>query len=154
MPKYQCKNCNKEFNQKCHFVQHTTRKYSCQPTIGNIINNSNEPLSNSNNPSTNVNIYQQPQIVSIPTQTTTVSIPVQPTNYKCDYCDTTFTRKDNLTKHIKLRCKVKHQNKEEHGIFDRLLALEENNKQLEEKYKKLDKKNKRLEKKINIIKMI
>ena len=61
-------------------------------------------------------------------------------NYQCNYCNKTFARKDNVYRHIKDSCKVaKQQNKEKKEIFDKLVALEEKNKELEEVIKSKDK---------------
>ena len=68
------------------------------------------------------------------------NINIQIDNYQCQYCNKSFARKDNAHRHIKLYCPVvKQQNKEKQDIFDKLVALEEKNKQLEEAIKNKDK---------------
>lgn len=77
--------------------------------------------------------------VTIPIQNNNVTMPTQ-NIHKCNYCDKEFARKDNLTKHMKMTCKVlKQQNKDRQEIFDKLVLLESKNKQLEEEIKNKDK---------------
>ena len=82
-------------------------------------------------------------------------------DHKCNFCGTTFIRKDNLTKHMRLSCKViKQQNKDKQEIFDKLVLLESKNKELEEAIKNKDKqleeeikcKEKQYEEEIKILK--
>ncbi len=61
-------------------------------------------------------------------------------DHECNYCHKTFTRKNVLYKHIKKNCKVAIQdNKNKQDIFDKLVLLENKNKEYEEELKNKDK---------------
>jgi len=164
MTKYQCSNCNKNFKQKSQLDYHINRKNKCQ-SIAEIshqnppYNHQNPPYNHQNTtfppPKTtilppqiitelqNVSMPTQNNNVSIPTQNNNVSIPTQnvpiPVNddsYTCTYCNKSFARRDVVNKHMKQSCKVlKQQDKDRKEIFDKLVLLEEKNKQLEEEIK-------------------
>jgi hypothetical protein len=68
------------------------------------------------------------------------------TKFICYYCRNSFTRMDNLNKHIKNRCKVKKsQDAEKEKIFQKLIH------QMEEKMDKIIEENKELKNKLNCI---
>ena len=70
--------------------------------------------------------------------------------FKCDYCNFIFTRKDSLEKHLDNRCKVKKQQENNKGqvIFTQLLnkmdLLEQQNKEIKEQNNKILYENKKL----------
>jgi hypothetical protein len=80
MKKYICYKCNKEFNQKCHLDEHQNKKIPC---------------------SFNDKLLQ----LSIKTCNQNEDIKIN--KEKCEYCEKSFTRKDNLKYHIKNTCKIK-----------------------------------------------
>ena len=74
--------------------------------------------------------------------------------YECKYCNKGFTTSANMYRHMKHSCKIKQQNDtEKENILDRLLYLENANKELAETSKKeiyqLKKENIGLKKKVN-----
>jgi len=175
MSKYTCNICNRNFRQKCHLDDHLNRKNKCQikntdtsinsttPSNNSIVpsNNSIVPSNNANLPPIITNLppittchppiitILQPNIIT--SETNNVTTPTQ-INHPCNYCEKSFARKDNLTKHMRLTCKVlKQQNKDRQEIFDKLTLVELKNKQLEEEIKNKDKvienKDKQLENK-------
>jgi len=77
MVNYKCNKCNKEFNHRGHYDHHVyKRKKSCIKNNSSII----------------------PHKTSIKTQKI-------PQKFKCLNCDKSYTRKDNLTRHINGYCK-------------------------------------------------
>ncbi len=76
---YTCPTCSKEFNKKSNFVDHTENK---------------------KNPCQQNNVVQRQN----PTNSAIIK-----KDFLCNYCGSNFARKDNLTKHLKGRCKVKKE---------------------------------------------
>jgi uncharacterized C2H2 Zn-finger protein len=77
--KYQCSKCDKIFKQKSHYTKHVfKRKTSCIGTVQ--LSPSQSPSPNPPNP------------------------PETGYRYKCPNCTKTFTRKDNLSRHIVKYC--------------------------------------------------
>ncbi len=159
MPNYQCATCDKLFKQKSQFDYHSNRKHKCQPVIHENIQNSSKNVQNSSEnihnlgknildeldveihkPQLNngLNITNQCQIL-VETQP---NLPVIDNNkdHECNYCHSTFARKNSLYKHVKQNCKVAIQdNKNKQDIFDKLVLLENKNKEYEEELKNKDK---------------
>ena len=87
---YTCKNCLKEFKQKCHYIEHTEkRKNPCQEVrINNI-----EIIQNySNLTKTNEKLSKNMENLN-----------------KCNYCSKEFYNIYNLKKHQVGHCKVKKE---------------------------------------------
>ncbi len=62
--------------------------------------------------------------------------------YRCNHCNNTFARKNSLYKHIKLNCKVaKEELNKKQVIIDKLIVLENKNKQLEKDIININKKH-------------
>jgi len=101
---YKCKICLKEFNKKCHYINHLNRLNPC---------------------------VKKPKIIQDFTPNYTILTPklqqVTPKNEnRCDYCLKTYCRTNVLKKHL-LICKVKKRDVEEkEEILTKL--LEQNNK--------------------------
>jgi hypothetical protein len=179
MSNYQCSICNRNFLKKCHLTDHLNRKKKCQLVVNNSQNpalsthptspstqpaspstqptSSNNQLTSINNPLIQCNSNALPPIqktdnINIPLSITTnnVTDTKQKIEYKCNYCQQTFTRKYGLYKHITKSCKIAMaQNKVKQEIYDKLVLLESKNKQLEEeiinKDKQLENKDKQIE---------
>jgi hypothetical protein len=74
--------CLKNFNQKCHYINHINRKRPCVQTINHLIPNDSIPFQNdSKMESKNNNL--------------------------CKYCNKCFSSSSNCTKHLKI-CKIKN----------------------------------------------
>ncbi len=126
MVNYICSFCNKNFNKKSNYIDHVQNKkkpcYQIQaeftPNSSNNPPNSSKIPPNSSNNSLNNKILKQ--------------------NYKCNFCDKTFSRIDNFKRHLIERCKVrKEEIQEKEAIFKELLQrvelLEKENQQLNNK---------------------
>ena len=127
MQKYQCDICNKNFTKKNHLDNHKNRKNKCQPCLEIV--HENTPKIHENTPKLHEFDCDE-------------KYPIIESNdvHKCNYCNKTFSRKNVVYKHIKESCKIaKQQNKEKQEIYDKLVALEEKNKQLENEIKNKDK---------------
>ena len=58
--------------------------------------------------------------------------------YKCRYCDDKFTTDNSMYRHMKHSCQVKkEEDKKKNMIFERLIKLEEENKELKKEMKKI-----------------
>lgn len=96
---YKCDICYKEFIQKIDFTRHINRK---KPCIRPIPNNTETIQDNTENSNKN---------------TTSLS------KKCCCYCNTVFSQKSALNRHIKSNCKVKQQREnEKEDIFKRLVT--------------------------------
>ena len=119
MVKYICQKCNKEFKQKCHYINHVEKKKNpCILFYKNLIEN--------------VPIIQPNAPTIAPTNTSNSK---SKSNYVCNYCQTTFTRSTTLKRHLVDRCKIrKEETKDKEEIFKNLLNKYEEMKQLINKY--------------------
>jgi hypothetical protein len=142
MGMYKCKNCEREFKQKCHLDNHHNKKIPCKKTINlaelNDIINSNDQqniLNIHNLDNINSSLYYQEfnnKIVG------SESLKQSLNENKCGYCYKQFTRKDNIITHIKYNCKKKKEIEvEKKIIFDKLKLLETKNISLEKINKKI-----------------
>ncbi len=142
MTTHQCTTCNKLFKRKEHLDNHNNKKVQCQQenVDHSIITPKTLKLQDlTPNPST---IPIEPEIVSTPTQNI----------LKCNYCNKTFTRKDNVNKHVKYACKIyKQQNKDKQEIFEKLELLELKNEQMLNVNKTILTKNQQLEDDMKIL---
>jgi len=126
MVNYTCQLCNKQFNKKYNFDSHSRRKYSCNKSnndINSSINiNNNEILINDQNTEQNAknanNLLNNTQIKEQEYQENTNNNLI-----KCEYCNKIFTFKNNLSRHLKNKCKK--QIKQENNQIDKL--IEKNN---------------------------
>ena len=109
---YRCEKCFKTFRQKCHLVDHLTKRLKpcCPPDILKIVNSSNpsETLTNSSqiphksltNPTKNI----------IDINNLLIKNTIIDGLHSCEYCDKIFNRHDNLKRHIDFYCKIKKKN--------------------------------------------
>ncbi len=132
MVNYICPKCNKEFNKKCNYVDHTeNKKNACDKSDFLVPPNSAKPPPKSAN--------FKPDFMDF-----LLKEPEQPNNDNkciCTYCEKSFTRIDSLKKHLNGRCK----SKENH---DELEKLKEDMKFLMENYKNIEIENVNLKNKI------
>lgn len=142
MTKYICTICNCDFKQKSNFINHTVnKKKPCVATnkavsqqiinITDFIENE-KIISNDNDELIVDNDDDDDEEITVDNNTKT-----------CKYCEKTFTRNNNLQKHIKERCKSKlffdelENLKKKLGLFynDNLYLKKENEKLKEENEK-------------------
>src|SRR5579872_1705202 len=72
--------------------------------------------------------------------------PIKEDKFECKYCGKDFTLSTNMYRHINNVCKTKKsEDKKRDEIYERLLALEEKNKEFEVKNKEFEVKNKEFE---------
>ncbi len=139
MLKFKCQTCYKEFSKKDHLIYHTEkRKKPCQPLVQKNAENCSELLKNAQ-------IVQPVQVVQ-PVQPVQSTQPdqdklkmqenVSEENF-CKFCGLYFKRKDSISRHLRLNCKVKKLEKQEkEAIFNLLLEKEkEKNLMLESQLK-------------------
>jgi len=133
MVEFKCEKCNKNFNKKSTYINHTThKKNSCMPKNINDINIeiTNNPSNNSSNNSSNNpsnNLLNQ-------------NINIEEKKYVCHFCFKEYTRQDNLKRHISnKRCEIlKLQIQQKENIFINLVKEDELNKSANNKLNKLE----------------
>ena len=107
MPKYVCDKCGKYFSQKCHYIDHLNRKNPCKKF----------PPKTSDPPPYNSSKKEN----------------ITASNNICSYYGIMFTRRDNLSRHINERCKVKQENDSKmEKLMTMLIEMKNTNKKLEE----------------------
>jgi len=126
---HNCPLCNKEFYKKSNYERHINNKKTpcvakkeAMETKGDFLTaNPCNLTATSCNLTAEMTIANKKKILS------------------CDFCDMVFTRKDNLTKHVKERCKNKDH-------FDKINVIQSKLHELDkdDKYKKLEEDNKKL----------
>ncbi len=125
MVKYTCPNCNKDFKQKQHFIEHT--EYKKKPCVRNETN-SNLFQNNLNNTENSINDNNVDK-----NQDNDLN--------KCKYCHKKFSTTFNLNKHVKNSCKVKKlENEKKENIFNSLIEIDE----LKQKFLEIAENNKNL----------
>jgi hypothetical protein len=128
MVNYVCPKCNKVFNRKSTYVDHTeNKKKPCDKSDLSV-----PPISSSSNVLTNS--YNFMDIL--------VKEPVpNNNNCVCMYCDKIFTRIDNLQRHLNGRCKSKENYNELEKLKDDIKLVIDNYKNLQNNYSKVENKN-------------
>ena len=132
MVKYICPKCNKEFNKKSNYVEHTENK---------------------KRPCNNSDLLVPPKSTSFPPNSTDlidilIKEPVASINNNvCIYCEKIFARTDSLQRHLNGRCKSK-------GNYDELEKLKEDMKIIIQNYQKIESENANLKNKIDEIVII
>ena len=149
MVEYKCFRCGYIASQRCNFRNHLNRKNICSPLLEDISIENIKNMYNFKDPSNSLQITPNNSKITPNDQNMTPpnSLQITPNNSKlikspskitpfgvnnatCEYCQRNFTRRDNLTKHLKI-CKSKKKNEE--------LVLLQSNKimEMEEEIKKL-----------------
>ena len=140
MVKYTCLRCGYSNKIKSKFIKHLNRKFTCEPKLNNIpINEVYNYYFDNNNSLVNSN---KPLFTSISLKCPSEKTPIY--SFICEHCNRSYTRKDNLTRHLK-RCKVKlnaEENKNQLEDLKKLvdllnLQMKEQNKQLKQKDKQI-----------------
>ncbi len=110
---YTCPTCNKEFNRKCNFIDHTeNKKKPCQSF----------PHQSSKIPHQSSILPQK--ISKLPEQNENK---ICQNDFSCNFCFTVFNRKDNLKRHLS-SCKVKKlEDEKKENIFNNLIEKEKIN---------------------------
>ena len=150
MVNYKCYRCGYTNKIKSRFIKHLQRKFTCQPILKDIsVEEIYDEYFNKKKVK-KLNLEKKSNI--IPSEITpynSVSLkspsknPQKP-SFICMHCDRSYTRKDNLTRHLK-RCKVKlnaEENKNQLEDLKKLvdllnLQMKEQNKQLKQKDKQI-----------------
>jgi len=140
--KYNCNKCNKEFTQKSNYDVHVNRKKPCIEILDDIISETRNLQSSAKITPNNAKNSKLNAKITPNNAKTNLSDTIN--NYHlindlnnnfneivCQYCSKIFARKDNLTKHLKSRCKIKNKHD---TIIEQLL---EDNKTLKENVSKL-----------------
>jgi len=132
-----CNICKREFGKKSAYNDHINRKNPCKEKVEEI--GENDQKSDDED--------ELEEILKNPAKTLKENeiIEVDPAKLKCMHCNKTFTRSDNLKVHVDSRCKIKKEKvKNDNILLQKILELEEKNKQFEEE-------NKLIKQKINIL---
>jgi len=139
MSKYVCLNCNKDFKQKTNFINHTI--YKKNPCLKkDLYEDNNSKQNNENNVST-INFAKK---TNKENKTNCEDIlkklysDTEKEKIKCNNCNRTFTRKDNLKVHIEKYCK---KNKKSSGVSKTKVSME--------KYQQIMEQNNKLIKMLN-----
>ncbi len=164
---YTCEICNKKFKKKSHYIDHVQyKKKPCEPKEINEIKPFEKPVKPVKlvKPFENImEIKENKEEIDIKLfDQNTVNVTDIIKKYQCQFCGYSFTRKDNLSTHIKKVCKVKKlENEKKENILNNLVEnelLKENNKHLkkltellQKQNEELNKKNEELNKKINSV---
>ena len=108
---YKCPKCSKTFSQKSNYNVHINRKFSCIKENNIIIPSEDIILKFSDQiDKNNTNTTQNHQKYTVIHNNTIISkqiITKEKLEILCEYCKTSFCRKDVLLKHIKKNCKIK-----------------------------------------------
>lgn len=125
MPKYICESCVFETNLKGNYNQHLrTKKH-----LKNISRKKNESQLTPNDSQLTPNDSQIEKTIKVETKKT----------FSCPNCGLEFTRKNNLNRHLKVSCKIKHQNEYKQLYENEKKKNETIQAEKQELFKKIDK---------------
>jgi len=111
---YKCEKCNKDFHLKGDYTRHTKRKFPCSKKTPGVLQKTGKKSNDG---------YELKNTCTRGSPETTKS------KYECKYCNSKFTRKYSLNRHIKDRCKMKKE--EDEAMEGLLVEIKEMKKQLE-----------------------
>lgn len=103
MSKYVCLNCNKDFKQKTNFLNHTI--YKKNPCIKKNIYENNNSNQNKEQNISSINFAKRENKSNSEDILKKLYSDTEKEIIKCNYCNTTFTRKDNFKVHLEKYCK-------------------------------------------------
>jgi hypothetical protein len=142
---HKCKRCGYITNHLVTFKRHLARKNLCKPKISN--NNLNNDYLKYNITEKIYNLQLTPNNSKMKNYTS--KIPSNHSNnnkYKCDFCNNDYSRKDNLTKHLKTCKTKKKEDKEKGDLIDLVKLLNEKlDKQQNEFKKELEKRDNQID---------
>jgi DNA-directed RNA polymerase subunit RPC12/RpoP len=92
--KYICNICKKEFNKKCNYTSHISRKITCKPIINEILD-----LNNKNIIEGESNVPEMYHDILINVPKCTQNVPLDKTVYKCLVCHKKFKFSQGLSRH-------------------------------------------------------
>ena len=94
---YNCNKCGMGFTKKYNYNKHANKKFDCATKNPN----DSQKL-------TEINFKEQSKNIKnddLDIENTNTDIEKEKSEFKCDNCDGIFTKKSNLTRHVKLYCK-------------------------------------------------
>lgn len=131
MVDYKCNTCEKTFKQKIDYTRHQKRKNPCIQKVSSSIQkvSSKKVQEDPKIP--------EPSIQVVSSQDKKHSIK----SMKCPYCENNFTQKNNLYRHVKLRCPVRKEQERLQEEAVKKLASEKDHilKKLQEEIEELKK---------------
>lgn len=132
MSKYVCLNCNKDFKQKTNFINHTM--YKKIPCVKKYIYEYNSSNPNNENNVSTINFVKtnKENKTNCEDILKKLYFDTEKEKIKCNYCNRTFTRKDNLKVHIEKYC---IKNKKSSEITKIKVSIEEYQKIIEQNNK-------------------
>jgi hypothetical protein len=140
MKSYICELCNKEFNRSTNYYRHLNRKIQCNKNSLKFVEILQKSLHNPPKDEKS-NIFHSKSSL-FPSQNNfepSKTLQQEEDIFQCEYCDKTFTRKDNLNRHIKLRCKLykeyKEMNKDDDPKYSKLKDIIKKKDELLNEYK-------------------
>jgi hypothetical protein len=128
---YTCITCEKTFDRKCNYLMHIENKK--KPCIQNTNFKPAENNKQLQKPAEN----NKQQVVNKDDKTLKNSKKNIKEEHNCNYCDQIFTRRDNLTKHINERCKIKKKTDEFEVLKVMLTKVLEENKEFKKEIERL-----------------
>ena len=124
---YTCNICNKNFNKKSNYINHTEKKKTPCKSKNNINLlpiTSELNLKQQNAPKLILQQQNAPEIDQNKLQISNIIL--NKSIYECNYCKSSFTRSTTLKRHLLERCKVrKEENKDKEDLLQLLLKQTE-----------------------------
>jgi len=159
MVNYICPKCNKDFNKKSNYLEHTeNKKKPCDRSDFLVPPNSakappesakkiQKPLEDALEYSKTIDVMNIIDIL--------IKEPKPKSNdFMCMYCDKIFTRSDSLKKHLNGRCKSKENYDELEKLKEDMKIIMENYQKIENNFQKIENENLNLKNKIEEIEIV